>query len=402
MADSWRKPGESEPALWDPGLAWFLLLSFLINVGTGVFPPLLPQIMESLELSFAAVGLLGSAFALTRFGVNLPAGHLVERLGFSHVLRASMGLFVLGSAFCAWAPSYGILLLARGMLGIASGLGNVTAVLYLMRSGPPGQRGRRANLYELSVVAGMAVSAELGGLVGGGWGWRWSFGLAVLILSAAWVVADRRVLPTLVAMELSWTPREAPAKTRRRLPSGPILAIYLAMFTQAFAWGGGIATLFPLYGGRVLDLSPPVIGRTMAFAFAVEVCLLFPVGWAADAWGKTKILPPGFLAMLLGTLLAPVTGSVLEYGAAFVLLTSGMSVWMLVPAILTERLKGDFRGRSAGLYRLVTDLGFILAPAVVGWLIGDSGFATAAGAIGVVVTLSILVSLRFLSRAERA
>jgi MFS family permease len=126
------------------------------------------------------------------------------------------------------------------------------------------------------------------------------------------------------------------------------------------------------------------------------------VGWAADAWGKTRILPPGFLAMLLGTLLAPVTGSVLGYGAAFVLLTSGMSVWMVVPAILTERLKGDFRGRSAGLYRLVTDLGFILAPAVVGWLIGRSGFETAAGAIGVVVTLSILASLRFLSRAERA
>jgi MFS family permease len=287
---------------------------------------------------------------------------------------------------------------ARGILGIASGMGNITAILYLMRSGPAGQRSRRANLYELAVVAGMAVSSDLGGVVGGRWGWRWSFGLGVLVLIAAWAVAARRVLPALMAIELPPTSRGVSVRTGRRLPSGPILAIYLAMFTQAFAWGGGISTLLPLYGGRALDLSPSAIGRTMALAFWVEVCLLFPVGWAADAWGKTRILLPAFLAILLGTLLVPATGGILGYGAAFVLLTAGMSGWMLVPAILTEHLGGDFRGRSAAFYRLVTDLGFILAPATVGWLIGRSGFHAAAWAIGIVVASSLLLSFRFLSR----
>ncbi|MBP1774836.1 MAG: hypothetical protein H6Q86_842, partial [candidate division NC10 bacterium] len=36
---------------WDPTFVWFLLLFFLFNVGLGVFPPLLPQIMGDLELS---------------------------------------------------------------------------------------------------------------------------------------------------------------------------------------------------------------------------------------------------------------------------------------------------------------------------------------------------------------
>lgn len=389
----------AEPGLWDTGLGWFLLLYFLLNVGMGVFPPLLPQIMESLDISFAAVGLLGSAYAVTRFVMNLPAGLLVERLGFAQVLHAGMGLLVLGSALSAWSPTYAVLLASRGLLGMATGMANITAILYLMRSGPPSLRSRRANLYELAVVAGMAVSADLGGVVGGRWGWRWSFGLAVLVLVAAWAVAAQRVLPALMSIELPPPPRDVSARGRRRLPPGPILAIYVAMFTQAFAWGGGISTLLPLYGGRALDLSPSAIGRTMALAFWVEVCLLFPVGWAADAWGKTRILLPGFLAILLGTLLVPATGGILGYGAAFVLLTAGMSGWMLVPAILTERLGGDFGGRSAAFYRLVTDLGFILAPATVGWLIGRVGFHAAAGAIGIVVASSLLLSFRFLSRA---
>jgi hypothetical protein len=37
--------------LWDATFGWYLLLSFLWNIGLGVFPPLLPQIMTDLELT---------------------------------------------------------------------------------------------------------------------------------------------------------------------------------------------------------------------------------------------------------------------------------------------------------------------------------------------------------------
>jgi MFS family permease len=136
-------------------------------------------------------------------------------------------------------------------------------------------------------------------------------------------------------------------------------------------------------------MTPEVIGRVMAIAFWIEVCLLFPVGWAADVLGKVRVIIPGFLAMLVGIVLAPLAQGVWSYGGAFAVLVSGMSVWMATPALHAERLAGGFRGRSAGLYRLVTDFGFIVAPAAVGWLVGQYGFATGAGVIAAVLVAAI-------------
>lgn len=395
--------GQPAKMLREHGFAAFLFLFFLLNAGMGVFAPLLPQIMGSLDLSFAEAGLLGAAFGLTRFATDLPIGLLVERLGFRRVLNAGMALFLAGTVLCAVAPSFAVMALARGLMGLATGAVNIVSILYLMHTGSPAQRGRRSNLYELAVIAGMAVSADLAGMIGGRWGWRWSFWGASLVLLAAWAMAAR-ISPALVGVEAALVAAQPAGKPAARTGlSTVMMAIYVAMFAQAFAWGGGISTLLPLYGGRGLALSSEAVGRSMAVAFWVEVALLFPVGWAADARGKVRVLIPGFAAILIGVLLVPASGGILGFGAAFVVLTSGMSVWMLVPALLREHLGRDFRGRSAGLYRLVSDLGFILGPATVGWLIGRYGFLAGAVAIAAVVLLSILLSLRFLAgRASTA
>ena len=168
-----------------------------------------------------------------------------------------------------------------------------------------------------------------------------------------------------------------------------MLAIYFTAFSQAFVWGGSISTLLPLYGGRALMLSPELIGRTMAIAFAVEVCLLFPVGWASDVLGKVRIMIPGLLAMLAGTIWGPATGSIGGYTVAFSLAVAGMSVWMIPPSILAERLSSGFHARVAGLYRLVIDFGIIIGPALIGLIIERWGFRMGAMAIAVVVVASI-------------
>ena len=382
---------------WDPTFAWFLLLFFLFNVGLGVFPPLLPQIMEDLRLSFAGTGLLGTAFGLFRFLVDLPAGYLLERLGPRIVLHAAAGLLLLGTALSAWANSFGAMFLARALLGTGSGMAMVFAIVYLMRRGAAGHRNRRANLYELSVIAGMAVSSQAGGIIAGGLGWRQSFLAATLVMAIAWVAGARGVLPGVRDL-MHDGDRHVPSELREaRAPSpGPMATIYMLIFAQAFAWGGGISTLLPLYGGEALHLTPEAIGRSMAIAFWVEVCLLFPVGWAADVWGKAGVVFPGFLAMFVGTLAVPFTHGIWGYGIAFIFLVGGMSVWMAAPALLAEQLAGGFRGKGAGLYRLVTDLGFIIAPGTVGWLIGEAGFSMGAAVIAVVLVAAIAMSLCYL------
>jgi MFS family permease len=393
--------GRGGDPLWDATFGWFLAFFFLLNIGLGAFSPLLPQIMTDLGLSFAATGLLGSAFGLFRFLVDLPAGILVERLGVSLVLHGAAGLLLAGTLLSAYADSFWAMFAARALLGLGSGMAMVFAVLYLMWRGAHAHRNRRANLYELSVVAGLAISSEVAGMIASRWGWRMSFAAGTAACALAWGVVAWGVLPGMRGLMHEEGPRPSGGTAGRAATSlGPVAAIYALIFAQAFAWGGGISTLLPLLGGQGLSLSSETIGRSMAIAFWVEVCLLFPVGWMADARGKLAVVIPGFLAMLAGTALAPFAQGAAGYGAAFALLTSGMSVWMAVPALLAERMGGRLRGRSAGLYRLVTDFGFIVAPATVGWLIERFGFAAGAAAIVGVLAFSILLGLGFLRKSS--
>jgi MFS family permease len=75
---------------------------------------------------------------------------------------------------------------------------------------------------------------------------------------------------------------------------------------------------------------------------------------------------------------------------------------MTAPALLAEHLGDRFGGKAAGLYRLVTDFGFILAPATVGWLIQHFGFGAASAVIAAVLAASILLSLVCLRRPSLA
>lgn len=68
---------------WDPTFAWFLLLFFLFNVGLGVFPPLLPQIMEDLQLSFAGAGLYRLVTDLGFVVAPGAVGWLIGACGFA-------------------------------------------------------------------------------------------------------------------------------------------------------------------------------------------------------------------------------------------------------------------------------------------------------------------------------
>jgi MFS family permease len=392
MADTDQGGAGKTAPWWDPTFGWFLLVFFLLNVGQGVYPPLLPQIMEDLGLSFATAGLIGTGYGLARSFVDMPAGMLMERLGVPRVLHIALALLAGGSALSALAPSFLVMVLARALLGVGSGMTMVVSILYLMRRASSGHQGRRANIYEVAVIAGMAVSADLGGMIGSRWGWRWSFAVGTGIMVLAWIVAARTLLPAIRGLLEDRPVADAPITQPQAAPTatpGALFAIYVLVFSQSVAWGGGISTLFPLYGGRELGLSPGTLGRIMAIAFWVEVLLLLPVGWAMDTWGKLRVLIPGFFAMLVGCLLGPFTFGTLAYGAAYTLLVGGMSVWMAAPGLLAERLGPRFRGKAAGTYRLAIDLAMIIAPGLVGWLIDIAGFRTA----GVVLSLSIAVSL---------
>jgi MFS family permease len=361
----------------------------------------LPQIMDGLGLQVATIGRLGSAFGLARFVTDLPAGLMTERRGILPVLHGGIACLLGGTLLSAWAPSLPIMLIARALVGVGSSLTIVVSILFVMRRGPARSRTRRGNIYEIGVIGGTALSAWLGGHAAARLGWRSGFGLAAVAIAGAWGLAALWLAPAVRELGHATARPSGAAPARTPLPWTAGLAILLATFTLAAVWAGGIGTFLPLYGGRALGLSPDVLGRVLSVAFAIEAALLVPVGWAADTLGRVRVLVAGFLTMLAGSVLVPWTGSVPAFGTGATLLVLGLAAWMVPPVLLTERLPGGFRGPAAGLYRLVSDLAYVVAPGAVGWLIGRHGFRAAGLALAGLVVVAATVAVAALGRPAR-
>jgi MFS family permease len=385
-----------EPAAF----GWFLLVYFLANFSQGVYPPLLSELMAGLGLSFAGAGLLGTAFGLTRLVLDLPAGALLERIGPVAMLHTGTALVLAGTILTASAWSLPTLLLARGLAGLGSGMAMVVALIFLLRAGAPGERTRRGNMFEGALIAGNAVGGYLAGMISVRAGWRWGFAFAAVMVAVGWLVATARIVPVMRATAAAVPAAAVPA---RRAPTAgastrALAAIYLAAFSLAFGWSGGIATLAPLYGGQALGLTAADIGRTMAIAYGIEVAVLLPVGWAADTLGRLRVFLPGVAVIVAGVALLPLSGGLATYTLACVLMIVGMTVWMIPPSLLAEQLSGPLGGRVIGLYRFTADLAVVAAPAAVGWLIQHGGFGAAAAAVGAVLVLAAGVVVIGLAR----
>jgi MFS family permease len=385
-------------------LGWFLFVSFLANFGQGVYPPLLPEVVGALGLTLAGAGFLGTVFSLPRAVLTLPAARLVDRIGPTRMMHAGMALVFTGTLAAALASSLATMAVSRALVGLGYGTTALVGIVYLMQAGPPTQRTRRGNMYEGALISANAVSGYLAGTVSVHAGWRWGFGAAGIAVALAWLTATWRVFPAIGAMLHERPgPPDAPAEAGPAPRASPLLlvAIYCVVFALAFAWAGAIVTLAPLYGGQALGLDAASIGRALAIGYVVEAVLLIPVGWAADTFGRLRVLLPGMAVLVAGVVLLPLSGGLAGYTLACILIIVGMTVWMIPASLLAEHLHRRFGSRTVAVYRFVTDLGTVAAPILVGWLTGRAGFGVGAALITLVLVAAGATAGLILGPARR-
>jgi DHA1 family inner membrane transport protein len=172
----------------------FLFSAVNLIIGTSAFAlaGILGPVAAGLGVGVAAAGQAVTAYALA-IAVLAPAALvLTRRWPRKRVLLASMGLFAVGTAVCALAPSLEVLLFGRVLMGTGAAFTPVAAGLTL-KLVAPGRQGQALALVflgmSLSYVIGMPVVAW----IGLEWGWRAAIGSTTLLALlgavglAAWV-----------------------------------------------------------------------------------------------------------------------------------------------------------------------------------------------------------------------
>ncbi|WP_338131734.1 MFS transporter [Rothia kristinae] len=139
-----------------------IVAAFVIAVGYGLVAPVLPQFAASFGVGAAASGAVISAFALMRVAGAPAAGPLVTRLGERAVYLWGLGIVAGSSLATAFAPSYPLLLVLRGIGGVGSVMFTVSAMGLIARLSPPDIRGRVSGYYATAFLTGNIMGPVIG------------------------------------------------------------------------------------------------------------------------------------------------------------------------------------------------------------------------------------------------
>ena len=166
-------------------LAVILFLTFLDNTVVSVA---LGSVQADLHAGVTALQWVVSAYALTFAGIMLACGMIGDEFGRKKVMLCGVGVFCAGSVLCALAPSTGVLIAGRAIMGLGAAASE-PGTLSMLRHLYVDERARNRAVGVWSAVAGLALAAGpvIGGALVGLWSWRaifWfnlAFGLAALI-----------------------------------------------------------------------------------------------------------------------------------------------------------------------------------------------------------------------------
>ncbi|BDZ49209.1 MFS transporter [Frondihabitans sucicola] len=186
----------STPAARFPwgGLLALAVASFLSISGEMLPTGLLPEMGRDLGVSEASVGLLVSVFAFTVVFTSPVLTHFTSRIPRHRLLVGLISVIALGAAGTAFAPTYGWMVAARVLGGLAHGVFWAIAGAYAAHLVPKAQVGRALAVSSSGGTLAFVLGVPLGTALGQAVGWRVAFGiLAILMVIGAVLVW--RLLP---------------------------------------------------------------------------------------------------------------------------------------------------------------------------------------------------------------
>jgi predicted MFS family arabinose efflux permease len=351
-------------------VALLAFVQFTVILDFTIMSPLGAIIMPALEITAGQFGVAVSAYAFSAGISGILSAGFADRFDRKRLLLFFYVGFILGTALCALAPNYHVLLLGRIVTGLFGGvIGSVvlaiTTDLFSLQ-----QRGRVMGFVQTAFAASQVLGIPAGLFLSNHWSWNVSFG-AIIVLSIAGMAAVALVMQPVNAHLLLQQEKTA----FRHLIATVAQTRYTMAFlvTTLLATGGymlmpfGSAYTVHNLGIDILHLPTIYLVSGLFSIFTGPL-----VGRASDAFGKFPTFVFGSAMSVVMVLIYTHLGqvSLTTVIVVNVLMFVGIFSRMipsqaLISAIPDPSQRGSFSAVSASLQQLSGGLGSVLAAAII-------------------------------------
>src|ERR1700676_4785502 len=169
-------------------VALLALVQFTIIIDFMIMSPLGAIIMPALNISAAQFGVAVSAYAFSAGISGILAAGFADRFDRKWLLLFFYVGFTLGTALCAIAPSYHVLLLGRIVTGLFGGVIGSVVLAIITDLFPLHLRGRVMGFVQTAFAASQVLGIPAGLFLANHWNWHTAFG-AIVGLSIATMAA---------------------------------------------------------------------------------------------------------------------------------------------------------------------------------------------------------------------
>lgn len=363
----------------------FLVLffaAFAAMLGMGIISPLLPLYADLMGASGLWLGIIFSAFAISR-SIFMPfVGRLSDRRGRKHILMAGLLAYALLSFGYISAENVWTLSFVRFVHGIASAMVVPIAMAIVGDLSSVGKEGTLMGSFSVSLFLGIGAGPFLGGLINDWLGFDWVFATMGLLSFLS------------LGLTIFFLP---PPMEHRSSIAGPGTAHSLAhasrrmqvvsAFTFLIALSRGSLMVFVPIIGAEYGLSSFEVGILLSANLLLMALLQVPAGRVADL-GKVRML------LIAGSAIAAASLMLIPLTANFWLLLvisciMGLGNALSQPALMAVTVQEGRTigmGTAMGIYNMVFGIGMIVAPllggavldytsaSVVFWLFGIMAF----------------------------
>ena len=377
------------------GIQFSHILDFMIMM------PLGPVLMKAFGIGTHAFGLLVASYSFSAAISGILAATFVDLFERKRLLLIAFGLFALSTLACALAPSYSMLMVARGLAGVFGGIMGALVQTMIGDAIPFSRRARAsgivASAFSISTIAGVPMSLWLANH----FGWRMPF-MFIGALSVMFIGIGLRFLPEL-RHHLS-DEKRAHLLSATFSVLGDTNHLRALLFSALIIFSGFTVipyiTVYAVNNVGIPLHQIPIIYLVGGSATFISARL---IGHWADKHGKVEVYRKVALLAMLPLLAVTHVGTVPLWGwlictAAFFVLTSGRMIPAM--AIISSSAQPKLRVTFMSLNGTVQSLAMGLATTLAGFVtsLDDSGRIVGYPLVGYVAVAANLIAVWFASR----